>query len=65
MARLLGELKHLGKFTTFDAVRDGSLPMGDKTITVIAGGNRLFVLSDDGVPREITDVSQLNSGDGD
>lgn len=59
VARLLGEKHLLGHFTTFDAVRDGSLPMGDKTLTMIAGGNRLFVLGEDGVPREITDVKDL------
>lgn len=58
--RLLFEVKHLGRFTTFDPSADASVPYGDKEISLIATGTKLLVF-ENGVPREITDVSQLTS----
>lgn len=58
VSRLLLEIKNFGKFTSFNIDLDGSLPCGDKTISLMAGGNKLFIL-ENGVPREINDVSEL------
>ena len=59
VSRLLLELKVLGRFTTFDPSHDSFIPHGDKTISLMAGGNRLFVIEDGKPPRELSDVSEL------
>lgn len=59
IARLLAEKQHFGRFTTWDDERDGQLPMGDGFLAAIMRDNRLYVLSSDGQPIEITDVNDI------
>lgn len=59
IARLLAEKQHFGRFTTWDDERDGQLPMGDGFLAVIMRDNRLYVLSSDGQPIEVTDVKDI------
>ena len=59
IARLLAEKQHLGHFTTWEDERDGQLPMGDGFLGVIMRENRLYVLSSDGQPIEVTDVNDI------
>lgn len=59
IARLLAEKQHFGRFTTWDDERDGQLPMGDDFLAVIMRENRLYVLSSDGQPIEVTDVKDI------
>lgn len=59
IARLLGEKKHFGSFTTWKADRDGVLPLGDQFIALMLRDNKLFVLGPVGQPYEVTDASQI------
>ena len=59
IARLLAEKQHFGRFTTWEDERDGQLPMGDGFLGVIMRENRLYVLSSDGQPIEVTDVNDI------
>ena len=59
IARLLGEKKQFGHFTTWDDERDGVLPLGEQFMAVIVKNNSLFLVGSDGVPHEITDIKQF------
>jgi hypothetical protein len=61
IARLLGEKKCFGHFTTWLEERDSVMPLGSQFIAVYAKDNNLYVLDANGTPQRIDDVKQIET----